>query len=212
MTEPAAPRTSVPVNMGMQPDGQQRARADTYGLLANLWSQAPTGELLRQLARLAEQSPSPGEGRMVSAWRTLGLAARHTDAAAADDEFHDLFIGIGRGELVPYGSWYLTGFLMDRPLVGLRRDLEQLGFERPAEVKEPEDHAAILCETMQLLVLNEPEISHAQQAAFFANHLAPWMPSFCSDLRSAKSACFYRAVGDFGERFLELETQYFDLA
>ena len=100
----------------------------------------------------------------------------------------------------------MTGFLMDRPLALLRADLERLGFERQDEVREPEDHAAALCETMAMLLAEERQqdvLSH-----FFATHMEPWMKSFFGDLGTAKSAVFYRAVGQFGEQFVEFESGY----
>jgi TorA maturation chaperone TorD len=53
---------------------------------------------------------------------------------------------MSRGELLPYGSYYLTGFLNERPLARLREDLQALCIERVEKQCEPEDHAAILCE------------------------------------------------------------------
>ena len=129
---------------------------------------------------------------------------------AVDDEFHDLFIGVGRGELIPYGSWYRTGFVMDKPLAVLRSDLAALGFERREDVSEPEDHAAALLETMALIAAS-PEHDFDVQRRFFDRHLAIWMPTFFADLQSADSARFYRAVGKFGERFMKFETQYLSI-
>ncbi|MDX1529573.1 MAG: molecular chaperone TorD family protein, partial [Gammaproteobacteria bacterium] len=127
-----------------------------------------------------------------------------------DDEYHDLFIGIGRGEVIPYGSWYLTGFLMDRPLAVLRGDLAELGFERQQDVKEPEDHIAALCEIMAMLITNE-EHDIAVQRRFFQAHIEPWGRTFFQDLQKAKTARFYRAVGQFGEQFVDFEQKYLSL-
>ncbi len=185
-------------------------RANTYGLLAALLSAAPTEEMLDVLAAI-EVPEEPGNG-LAPAWRMLGLAARRTKAQAVADEYHALFIGITRGEVVPYGSWYLTGFLMDRPLARLRADLIRLGFERQADVHEPEDHAASLCEVMGLL-LSEENDAQAEDAAkaFFAEHLAPWLEMFFADLQEAGSAALYRAVGYLGQQFVQLERRYWAL-
>ena len=128
------------------------------------------------------------------------------EQAALAQEYQDLFIGLGRGEVVPYGSWYMTGFLMDRPLAVLRGELEALGFERQEGVAEPEDHAAALCETMAMLVSEGHPIEVQQR--FFQNHMGPWMGRFFRDLNEARSAAFYRAVGQFGEQFMEFESGY----
>ena len=191
------------------PDGDL-LRANTYMLLGALLARAPTEEVtaaLREIRRL----PANESGSLAAAWETLRLAGeRAVDPEALDDEFHALFIGLGRGEVVPYGSWYLTGLLMDRPLALLRRDLDALGFERKEGVGDPEDHAAALCETMGLIIRSE-DISFESQRGFFEEHVAPWMGTFFRDLQQAGSARFYRAVGEFGEQFMEFEQQYLSM-
>lgn len=145
------------------------------------------------------------DGPLGAAWADLGDAARVIEPEPLDDEFHDLFIGVGRGELVPYASWYRTGFLMDRPLVALRRDLALLGFERNASVSEPEDHAAALAETMGLLADPVEGQDDSTQRLFFSEHIDSWMPDFFADLQSARKADFYRVVGRVGAAFVEFE-------
>ena len=183
---------------------EDQVRAHTYGLFGALLSAAPSDDLL---AVLAEIDPAPGAaGDFAGAWRQLAIAAAHAESASAAQEYQDLFIGVGRGEIVPYGSWYMTGFLMDRPLALLRADLKRLGFERQAEVREPEDHAAALCETMAMLLAEGQ--SQDVQRHFFTTHMEPWMKSFFRDLGAANSASFYRAVGQFGEQFVQFESGY----
>lgn len=196
---------------GPQPgDAEGEAlRAGTYGLLASLLAQPPSGELLAQIARIDE--PDEEVDEMATAWRVLKLAAQRSEPEPVDDEYHDLFIGVGRGELVPYGSWYLTGYLMDRPLALLRGDLEALGIERSAETSEPEDHIAALCETMALLITSE-DTGPEDERRFFAQHIQPWFDVFFRDLQTAKAACFYRAVGRLGQAFTALESRYLAMA
>lgn len=187
---------------------EEGARANAYALLGNLLARAPDAHVLGLLHQI--QVPA-NEGRgMAGAWGMLRLAAEQTRADSAADEYFNLFIGIGRGELVPYASWYLTGFLMERPLALLRIDLEALGFERREGVCEPEDHAAALCETMAMIIGGE-EIPLEVQRAFFQRHVAPWMSRFFRDLQQAEAARFYSAVGLVGERFIELEGQYLSM-
>ena len=181
-------------------------RANTYGLLGALLASPPRQDMFDLLASV---DPPSDEG-LGSAWRELGHAAERADVEAVDDEYHDLFIGVGRGELIPYGSWYQTGFVMDKPLAVLRSDLAALGFERQDDVSEPEDHAAALLETMALIAA-APEHGIDVQRWFFDRHVATWMPTFFADLQSADSAHFYRAVGGFGEQFMKFETQYLSI-
>ena len=181
-------------------------RANTYGLLGALLASPPRNEIFDLLAGI-EVPSTDGLG---AAWEALGRAARHAAVDAVDDEYHDLFIGVGRGELIPYGSWYLTGFVMDKPLAVLRSDLAALGFERQDDVKEPEDHAAALLETMALMVAS-PEHGIDVQRSFFDRHVATWMRTFFADLQTAGSARFYRAVGQLGDRFMAFEMQYLSI-
>ncbi len=184
----------------------ESARASAYRLLATLLARPPTPGLLDTLSQIDAHAEAQG-AVLAPAWRTLALAARSTSPEEADDEYHDLFIGMVRGELVPYGSWYLTGFMMEKPLAQLRQDLKQLGFTRQEDVKEPEDHAAALCETMSL-VIADPDIAAVAQRRFFEEHLATWMFKFFEDLQNAASAKFYSAVGVFGAEFMEIDRQY----
>ncbi len=136
------------------------------------------------------------------------MSASAATVSELDDEFHDLFIGLGRGEVVPYASWYLTGFLMEKPLAALRHTLGHLGIERQAHVYEPEDHAAALCETMAVLICNADEFGFDNQCEFFRRHVEPWMGRFFGDLQQSKSARFYRVVGQLGEHFVDFERNY----
>ena len=186
-------------------------RANTYGLLGALLAAPPRREHFDLLANIdIPSTDGPFIDDLGAAWSGLGRAAEHADLEAVDDEYHALFIGVGSGELIPYGSWYLTGFVMDKPLAVLRADLAALGFERRDDVKEPEDHAAALLETMALLAAS-PEHGIDVQRRFFDRHVATWMRTFFADLESADSARFYRAVGQFGDRFMKFEMQYLSI-
>jgi TorA maturation chaperone TorD len=187
------------------PDAE-RLRANTYGLLAALLAAPPPQSLIQLLTRITPAEVGGGD-QLASAWEVLRLAGERASVESLDDEYHALFVGIGRGELVPYGSWYMTGFLMDQPLAVLRRDLAELGFERQANVKEPEDHVAALLETMGLLI-GDGDTSVNVQRRFFQSHMGPWMKTFFLDLQKASSARFYRAVGQFGDQFIEFEQKY----
>jgi TorA maturation chaperone TorD len=196
--------SKVPFRGNVASDEEQQYRAGAYSLLAALLRGAPEQVLLDHVTDLAAIKQT--NDALLLAMSILGLAAKDSTPEKIDDEYHALFIGLGRGELVPYGSWYLTGFLMERPLALLRDDLERLGFERHSETHEPEDHVAALCEIMAMLISDSEEL--ARQIDFFEAHMAPWVDRFFNDLSAAKSAVFYRAVGRFGAAFIELERNY----
>jgi TorA maturation chaperone TorD len=184
-------------------------RAHVYSLLAALLTGPPSADLLRLLGRIEDQQESDTE--MARAWRMIKEAGGRTNDALLDDEYHGLFIGLGRGELVPYGSWYQTGSVMDQPLARLRSDLAVLGIQRRSDVCETEDHAAALCETMAIICSHPAGVGLETQKAFFSDHLKGWMDRFFKDMQQASAARFYRAVGRLGEAFLALEKAYLGL-
>ncbi|HIF9220136.1 TPA: TorD/DmsD family molecular chaperone [Photobacterium damselae] len=182
-------------------------RIEIYNLLAHLLRQSPSQDVLDWLADLdVEGTNDPHQSSMAAAWPLLKLAAQKATPIAVAEEYQDLFIGIGRGDVVPYGSWYLTGSLMEMPLAHLRSDLKQLGYERNESVKEPEDHIAALLEVMAMLVEGGDE--HLQRT-FFNRHLAPWCEKVSTDIKTAKSAVFYTAVGELALQFLTVEKTRF---
>lgn len=183
------------------------ARAREYALLSALLRRAPDANLLARLAK------SPGDSSPLGVTHAaLGAAAAAANVAQIEREFFALFIGIGRGELVPYGSYYLTGFLNERPLARLRDDLARLGIERAPGESEPEDHAAVLCEIMSGLVDGRFDAPVGSDRELFDKHLSPWMGRFFADLEHAKDANFYHRIGAVGRLFIEIESEAFALA
>jgi len=138
-------------------------------------------------------------------------AARNARVERVEQEFFDLFIGVGRGELLPYGSFYLTGFLHERPLARLREDLARFGIDRAEGVAEPEDHAGILCEIMAGLASGELPAPAGSDRTIFEKHMAPWIGRLFADIERAQAADFYRRVGSLGRVFIEIETEAFAL-
>jgi TorA maturation chaperone TorD len=190
-----------------EPDAVDAARAQEYALLATLLSAPPSKRLLDQLARLTGDATPLGR-----AHAALADAASSAIATKLEREYFDLFVGLGRGEVLPYASYYLTGFLNERPLSRLRADLTTLGIERVANNSEPEDHAAILCEIMSGLADGRFDASPEEQHGFFEKHVSTWMSRLFADIESAGSARFYRAVGALGRAFIEIETEAFTFA
>lgn len=182
-------------------DEDDLLRARVYGLLGHLLARPPRRALLDELAGLrGTETPL---GRALDELGRRCAAVREEDAEL---EYNALFIGVDRGELVPYASYYLTGFLNDRPLAQLRRDLGRLGIEPIPSVAEPEDHIAALCEIMAGLITGSfGPGSGSGEAAFFRRHLAPWAGRFFEDLERARAAVVYRPVGTIGRLFMEFE-------
>src|SRR5579885_153868 len=182
------------------------ARASEYALLANVLTRAPDAKLLAQLAELRGDATPLGVAHV-----ELAEAAKNADVAKIEREFFDLFIGIGRGELLPYASYYLTGFLHERPLARLREDLAGMGVERAEGVAEPEDHAGILCEIMAGLASGRLPAPAGSDRTIFDKHMAPWIGRFFADLERAEAAGFYRRIGTLGRVFIDIEAEAFAL-
>ena len=194
--------------LGPRPDIDETdvARAQEYRLLAALLSRAPDATLLKKLSMLRGDASPLGLAHVA-----LAEAASAASPVHVEREFFNLFIGVGRGELMPYGSYYLTGFLHERPLARLRDDLAVLGIERNDGNAEPEDHAAMLCEIMSGLADRSFPAAAGSDKRIFENHLAPWIGRFFADLERAEEADFYRKVGTLGRVFVDIETEAFAL-
>ena len=187
-------------------DGLDAERAQLFALLGRLLAAAPDAALLARLRGL-----SGGETPLGRGIAGLAAAAAAAETTALEREYFDLFIGLGRGELLPYASWYLTGFLNERPLADLRAALRRLGVEKTPGVPEPEDHIAFLCETLAGLVEGRFAGGPDAAAIFFGRHLRPWAARFFGDLEKAEGARFYRAVGSLGRVAVEIEAAAADM-
>jgi TorA maturation chaperone TorD len=195
---------------------EQRYRASAYALLAGLLRAAPDQALLDYVSGLSPDGDVLAEAEIDAevdelglAMSSLAVASRGRDLALLEQEYNNLFIGVGKGEVVPYGSWYLTGFLMEQPLSDLRDDLRALGFERSDDTCEPEDHAAAIFEVFSVMIADVSSL--APQQVFFKTHMQPWLERFFADLGAARSADFYRDVAQFGAAFLKLESAYLSM-
>ena len=191
---------------------EEIARAEVYGLLAQLYQAPPAPELLANLRVAATEAPVAG-AFLEEPFRQLVGAARACSDAAVADEFEALFGGVGKPEVWAYGSHYLSGFLNDKPLVRLRSDLAALGLGRDESRAETEDHIAYLCEVMRYLIAGD-DVAVAnltQQQRFFAAHLQPWVERLCEAIAAQPRAEFYRAVALFTQAFMTVEAQGFDL-
>ncbi len=187
-------------------DDVAQARAQEYALLGTLLIRAPGAALLERLGAL-RGDPTP----LGVAHAGLAQAASEATVEQVEREFFNLFIGIGRGEVLPYASYYLTGFLHERPLARLRSDLAPLGIERVESNKEPEDHAATLCEIMSGLTSGRLPAPQGSDQQIFEKHLTPWIGRFFADLERAEAANFYRRVGTLGRVFIDIETEAYSL-
>jgi TorA maturation chaperone TorD len=191
---------------------EETARAELYGLLAQVYYAQPVPELLANLRLAATVAPTPG-GFLEEPWRALVGVARDLPDAAIAAEFDALFGGVGKPEVYLYGSHYLSGFLNEKPLARLRTELIGLGLARDEAMSETEDHIAYLCEVMRYLIAGD-DVAVAnltRQQAFFAEHLQSWTVRLCDTLQKHPKARFYAAVAELTRAFMSVEAQGFDM-
>jgi TorA maturation chaperone TorD len=191
---------------------EETARAELYGLLAALYYAPPAKELMAQLRVAVTEAPAPG-GFLEEPWRALVGAAREMDDASIATEYVTLFGGVGKPEVYVFGSFYLSGFLNEKPLAALRADIAELGLARDDAMSETEDHFAYLCEVMRYLIAGD-DVAVAnltRQQAFFASHVQPWVLRMCDALQAHPKARFYAAVAGLTRAFVAVEAQGFDM-
>ena len=192
-------------------DPEDRARANFYGVLAALYGDAPSARLLQAVGD-AQRLPDAEAGSLPTAWNRMADACKAMDAEAAQQEYWDLFVGTGKSEVNLHASHWLSGFMMEKPLVELRTDLAALGLSRKPSSSLLEDHVAALFETMRLLIEGEGTRAPgtlAEQKRFFERHIAPWVDDLCTALKQSPLANFYRPVGEFTESFVAIERDSF---
>jgi TorA maturation chaperone TorD len=187
---------------------EDRLRADVYNFLATYLVSRP--DTVRLAAARALTGDDTDFGKAFSALARIAAKLSEHDVA---DEYEGLFVGLGRGELLPYGSYYLTGFLNEKPLAKLRDDMRALGIERRNDVPEPEDHIGSLMEMMCGLISGRygSPASIETQRGFFMAHIEPWAEHFFKDLEAAKLSRFYQPVGTVGRLFMEIEKSAFSM-
>ena len=205
---PASFAVADPPVIGVELSEEDTSRSAVYRLLGRLLIAPPDVPVRAALAELRGDESALGQ-----ALNALAAEVARTDQDL-EREYHDLFIGLGRGELVPYGSYYLTGFLNEKPLALLRRDMARLGIARRESVREPEDHVGAVLEMMAGLIDGSFAVAAGDvgaQQQFFATHVEPVAPRFFADLEHAETARFYRPVAKVGRLFLEVEASAFQM-
>jgi TorA maturation chaperone TorD len=111
------PQTSLDLDTNLSPE--DLARADLYGLLALLFYEAPATELLEKIAQFGqdvEVGQQDESSLLHGPWQDLVEMAKDSRAQDWQEDYENAFIGVGKQEIFLYGSYYLTGFLNEKPL------------------------------------------------------------------------------------------------
>ena len=187
------------------------ARADLYGLLARLFHSPPDDTIIRALA--ASPTDAADDTVLSRAWGELARAARASDAQGVRQEYEDVFIGVGKPEVFLFASFYLAGYLNEKPLVDLRNALGRLGLARAEQANETEDHIAALCEVMRFLITaDDQELAKvATQREFFSTFLRPWVGTMVAEIEASNRTRFYRHVAGLLEVLCEVEAEAFEI-
>lgn len=215
----AVPEVFEPESMSLNLSGaataaldEETARAEMYGVLAQFYYAPPDALMLEALRVAVTEAPVAG-GFLQDAWQNWVSVARQLDDSAIQNEYAQLFGGLGKPEIYVFGSHYLSGFLNEKPLVKLRTDLSQLGLARAPSMPETEDHFAYLCEVMRYLIAGDDvELCNlTQQRQFFVTHIRPWIERMCEAMINHPKAQFYAALACLTRDFTNVETQGFDM-
>jgi TorA maturation chaperone TorD len=180
--------------------------------LARLWLAPPDAALLAQFRLAVTEAPEPGSF-LEAPWQALVAQMRAATPASAQEEFAALFQGVGKPEVFPYASFFLAGFVNEKPLARLREDLAALGLTRDAAQFETEDHVSYVLEVMRYLIAGEGGAAGnlAQQHRFFRAHVQPWIEPLCQAVDDQPAARLWRAIAAMTLAFVQVETQAFDL-
>jgi TorA maturation chaperone TorD len=202
-------KPAIPVTSALD---EETARAEIYGLLAQLFYAPPTHELLEAIRVAPTEAPTAG-AYLEEPWRDFVGVARAMGDKQVADEYDALFGGVGKPELYLFASHYLSGFLNEKPVVRLRTDLAALGLSRDEAMPETEDHIAYLCEVMRYLIAGDDvavaNLTHQQK--FFSAHVQPWVTQMCDVVASHPKARFYSSLALFTKAFIHVEAQGFDM-
>ncbi|MET4576081.1 TorD/DmsD family molecular chaperone [Ottowia thiooxydans] len=199
-------------SISTEPFSEEIARAELYGLLARLWFAPPDEALFKQFSVAVTQAPEAG-GYLEAPWQALVAGMRETTVESASQEFAALFQSVGKPEVFPYGSYFLAGFMNEKPLAQLRTDLAALGLTRDDAQFETEDHIAYVFEVMRYLIAGDDAgVSNLeQQRRFFRNHVQTWVEQLCDAVDEQPAAQLWRAVAGMTRAFVVVEAQAFDL-
>lgn len=203
---------TAPLRFASTDDSEELARAELYGLLARLWLAPPDADLMQQFAVAVTQAPESG-AHLEEPWMQLVAALRATTVDEAAAEHEALFHGVGKPEVFAYGSYYLSGFLHEKPLATLRTDLQALGLTRDPLRAETEDHVSYVFEVMRYLIAGDDAsvCNLERQRRFFRAHVQPWVEDLCAATAAHPRARTWRALADFTRSFVQVEAQAFDM-
>ena len=201
-----------------------RQRGNIYGLLAAVYRQEITSELLQQIK-------DPG---FLGVCSDLGLELpgeffeRPEDALLEDlaVEYAGLFIGPG-GHISPHESVHherldqSEGQLWGESTVNVKKFIEWTGLQYTPEYTGLPDHISVELEFMETVIRQEEQSWEKgdregiinclkMEKRFIEEHLIRWIPAFCEKVLSEAELPFYREMAALTKNFIEFEAEEID--
>lgn len=208
----SAEAVAAPLKVHRPLSAEDAARANFYALIARLLTGGPDEALLANLAA-AEPLADGADAALARAWQALVAASATADADVVGEEYEALFVGVGKSRVSVYAGFHGGAPAVDHPRVRMQADLAALGLARTALV-EPEDHYAIIFDTMRVLVgggAGREPAPVAEQKRFFDRHVRPGAARFFAAVGADAQATYYRRIAALGAAFIALEMEAFEL-
>jgi TorA maturation chaperone TorD len=196
-------------------------RSNIYGLLASVYRQEVTSDLIQQIK-------DPQFLGVLSDLGTEGLDTflQKPENELLEDlavEYTRLFLGPGK-HISPHesvhhqrddGQW---GNLWGKSTAEVKKFIESTGLNYIEDFKGLPDHISVEFEFMQKLTLHEKKAwgeadadkatSYRQiEKKFVEAHLFQWIPSFCEKVMEHTELSFYRAMAALTRSFIKFEME-----
>ena len=194
-------------------------RSNIYGLLAAVYRQEATSDLLEQVK----------DPEFLGVLGDLGVGLGDGFADVPDGELLDalaveyalLFLGPGR-HISPHESVHRnsddggSGMLWGESTVAVKKFIEFSGLEYRPDYAGIPDHISVELDLMQKMAHREGKaweegdrdgalrcLKYERQ--FMHEHLICWVPAFCEKVIASAESPFYRAMASITKLFIELE-------
>lgn len=202
-------------------------RAAVYGVLASLYLEPPSADLVRGLLDL---SASPEMSDLFDGPAAVCLrrfaASYGGDLDCLRQEFHDLFLVPLGHYVTPYEAVYrdervvgetrVGGLLMGPSTVAVLSAYRESGLQVASDCGELPDHVGIEISFIALLCTREREAWQSgdaggarqllrQEEQFVNHHLLKWVPDLCRRIADNARSDFYRGVALLTEEFLRAD-------
>ena len=202
-------------------DAAAKHRSDIYGLLATIYGQEITSDLLGQI-----KAPQFLGALSVLEIEGIDGLMQKPEAELLEDlavEYTRLFLGPGK-HISPHesvhhqredGQW---GKLWGKSTVEVKKFIEATGLSYTDDYKGLPDHISVEFEFMQQLILAEEQAwmdedrdkavaCRQVEKKFIEEHLINWIPNFCEKVVQETELPFYKAMATLTRSFIEFEME-----